>query len=147
MKFVGAVLAATILVPIPQWGTVSLIEAVWTLVGIIAIMFSLWNLPRVVVDWVLARHATGGQWTAARILIARGHIRRELIRFAQGVIIFAIGVYADIQPNLVPQVTILGLIITAGLVLLAGLVALQSYLDRIQRKQAEEVLQEAIDRE
>jgi len=143
VKFLAAALFGSLLIPIPQWGTVSLIEAIWTLVGILAVLVSLLSLPKVVVDFIVAKHAPQGKLAAARVLLARGHVRRELIRLAQGIIILSVGIFADLQPNPLTSITLVGLAVTTGLVALAALVGLQSLLDRLQREQAEALLKEA----
>ncbi len=142
MKYLAAVLASTLLLPVPQWGNVSLIEMVWTIVGTLALFATLWSLPKVTTDYILAKHATVGPLAEARVLIARGMIRREVIRLAQALIILMIGLYADFQPNPYTKITLVGLVLTGGLVALAVLVAVQSYMDKLQRDAAEHVLKE-----
>ena len=142
MKLLLAALLGTLLIPIPQWGTVSLIEGIWTLVGIVAVIVSLLSMPKVVVDYVVTKHAPRGKLADARTLLARGHVRRELIRLSQAFIILAVGLFADFQPNPLTSITLTGLALTSGLVALAALVGLQSMLDRMQREQAEALLRE-----
>jgi len=142
MKYLIAALASMFLIPIPSWGDVSLIEAIWTAVGMVALFASLWSMPKVVVDFVVAKHAPSGKMAEARVMLARGHIRRECIRLAQGAIILLIGLYADFQPQPYSKITLVGLFLTLGVVALAALVAVQSLLDRRQRDAAERVLAE-----
>jgi hypothetical protein len=147
VKYLVAALASSLLIPVPQVGNVSLIEAIWTLVGMAAVLVSLYSLPRVISDYVISRHeeAVNPPLTTARVLLARGHVRREVIRLAQGLIILSIGVVADLQPNPFQSITILGLVVTMGLVGLSALVVAQSILDRVQRRQAEELLDFPVD--
>ena len=140
MKTLAAALLGALLIPIPQWGDVSLIEAVWTLVGLVALLVTLWSLPKVTVDFIVAKHAPVSPLAEARVLLARGHVRRELIRMAQALIIVGIGVFADLTPNPLTSITLTGLIVTLGLVSIAGLASLQSVLDKLQRDQAERIL-------
>lgn len=140
MKYLIAALMGTLLIPVPQLGNASLIEIIWFVVGVLALTFSAMSLPSVIGDLAVARAAKPSPVAEARVLLARGHVRREVIRLAQATIILAIGGYSMVQPNLVQGVTLMGLVLTTGLVLLAALVAVQSGLDRQQRKHAEQVL-------
>jgi hypothetical protein len=142
MKALVPLLASTLLIPVPQWGTASLIEIIWFVVGLCAFIFSMVAMPKVVTDYVLSRDAAdrGSKVGKARLLLARGHVRREVIRLIQSGIIMGIGAYALVQPNLFTKITPSGLILTIGLVALAVLVAFQSLLDRNQRRHAEDVL-------
>jgi hypothetical protein len=136
----GAVFVGAFLIEIPSWGSASLIEIVWTLIGVGVIGVSLYALPRVVADWKLAKR---GQRGPAMTLLARGHIEREFLRLAQGFIILAVGIYAAITPSIVPGpvvISLTGLVITAGLLLLGVLVAVQSIRDRQRRTAAERIL-------
>jgi len=142
VKGLAVALVGALLIPIPQWGTVSLIEAVWTLVGLVAVIVSGLSTPKVLVDYIVAKHAPPSALSDARVLLARGHVRRELIRLAQGLIILGVGLFADLTPNPFTSITLAGLVLTTGLVSLAALVALQSTLDKIQRAQAEELLEQ-----
>jgi hypothetical protein len=142
VKTFAAALIGALLIPIPQWGDVSLVEAVWTLVGVAALVVSMISLPKVTVDFIVAKHAHPSQLSDARVLLARGHVRRELIRLAQSLIILAIGIFADVTPNPFRSVTLTGLVLTIGLIGLASLAALQSLLDKVQRDQAEALLWE-----
>lgn len=142
MKTLAAALLGALLIPIPQWGDISLIEAVWTLIGVAALVVSLISLPKVTVDFIVAKHAPPSRLADARVLLARGHVRRELIRVAQAMIILGIGVFADVTPNPFHSITLTGLVVTVGLVGLAALAALQSLLDKVQRDQAEALLAE-----
>jgi hypothetical protein len=142
MKAIVPLLASTLLIPIPQWGTASLIEIIWFAVGLCAFILSLVSTPKVLTDYGISKEAPdrGSVVGEARLLLARGHVRREVIRLLQSGIIMSIGAYALVQPNVFTKITVSGLILTAGLVALAVLVALQSLLDRNQRRHAEEVL-------
>jgi hypothetical protein len=144
MKYLLPALAATLLIPVPQVGNASVIEIIWFAVGLVAWVFSLLSIPQVVTDYVVASHSPNADTKLgrARCLLARGHVRREVIRHMQAIIIVGVGVYAMVTPNPRASVTVAGLVLTAGLVGLASLVAFQSWLDRIQRKHAEEVLRD-----
>lgn len=143
MKAFAAAALATILIPVPQWGNISLIEAIWVAVGLVALAISTVSIPKVVADYVLSRHAPPSPLGDARILLARGHVRRELIRTAQAWVIILVGIVAALTPNPLTSVTLTGLAVVTGLVSLAALVALQSLLDKFQREHAESILAQA----
>lgn len=137
-----AILFGATLIEIPQWGDANLIEVVWLITGILMILVSLWALPKVIGDYFITQRIPG-HYTVARTLLARGHVRREVIRFAQGGIVTFIGVYAVLQPPPVPGpalVSPFALVLTAGLILLGALTAVQSVLDSRQRAIAEQIL-------
>lgn len=140
MKTLVAALLGTFLIPVPQWGNVSLVEAVWLAVGVIALFVSSISLPKVIVDLIVASHAPPSILASARVLLARGHVRRELIRWAQAWLIVGIGIVAALTPNPLTSITMTGLTIVLGILGIGGLVALQSLLDKVQREHAEAIL-------
>lgn len=143
-----AVLMGTTLIEVPSWGSVSLIEALWTLSGVVMIVVSAWALPVVVEDYVITKRVPG-YYSDARALIARGHVRREVIRLAQGGIVTVVGLFAIFTDPARPGPTLitpLGIVLTAGLIALALLTAFQSVLDRRQRDHAEALIGEARER-
>ena len=116
------------LIEIPQWSTVNLIELVWLCSGALALVFALARLRPLSTDYTNAR-ASG---EPDLVIIARGYLRREIIRVGQAASIIGIGLYAALEPPAIPgpaRVSITGLVITAALISIALLVALQSYLD------------------
>jgi hypothetical protein len=130
------------LIEIPSWGSANLIEIIWTATGVGMIAVSVWALPRVIGDWIIGRRIPG-HYSKARTLLARGHIRREIIRLAQGGIVLTIGIYAVVQPNPLPGPVVVSpfaLVLTVGLLALGALTGLQSVLDSRQRTMAEHVL-------
>lgn len=146
MKYLVAALLGTLWIPVPQYGNASLIEIIWFAVGLIALLVSSISIPIVIGDYAVSkevvRFTTDDVIMAqARVLMARGQLRREIIRLAQAFIIFIIGVEAMLQPNPVHHaVTLTGLFVTIGLVTLAILVVFQSGLDHLQRKHADELI-------
>lgn len=137
------VLFGATLIEVPSWGSANLIEIIWTATGVGMIAISLYALPRVVGDYVIVKRIPG-HYSTARTLLARGHIRREMIRLIQGLIVFIVGIYAVIQPNITPGpvvVTPFALVLTVGILALGALSGLQSLLDQRQRTLAERVLQ------
>ena len=129
------------LIEVPAWGSISLIEALWTATGLGMIVLSLWALPRVVEDWIITRRVPG-HYSEARTLLARGHIRREAIRLVQGAIVTAVGLYASLVPGVTDPVVVTPatLVLTAGLLSLGALSGLQTILDRRVRNAAEALI-------
>ncbi|MDF2751648.1 MAG: hypothetical protein K0S82_30 [Gaiellaceae bacterium] len=124
---------------IPSWGSWTLIEIIWLATGLIALMFSLARIRSLVWDY---QDAVAVGEDDLR-LIARAHLRREVIRIAQGVAIVGIGLYVGLQEQMVPgpaRVTTGGLVLTAGLIWIAAGIALQSALDWRARSQVIDIL-------
>lgn len=117
---------AVTLIQIPQWGTVTLLELIWTAIGGATVLFVLCML-NVVFDGFRATE----KGTVER-MAAGAYVRREIVRLAQGGLILGVGLYSDLQPPLVPGpgfVTPAGLILISSLYLLAILVVIQSFGD------------------
>ncbi len=127
------VTTGTTLITIPQWGTATLIEILWLVTGIIMVgVAGVYALPRVYGDYVITSRVPDA-FTPSAVIIAKGRIRRELIRIAQGVIVFCIGAYACLVPSPIPGpaiISLTGVILTVGLFMLGLLTAVQSVLDR-----------------
>lgn len=130
---------ATVVITVPQWGTVTLIEAIWLASGLVAFALSLRRLPALLDDY---RFAQMNQEDDLYV-IARGYLRRELVRVLQAGAVISIGVYAAIQPSPVPgpaKITLVGLWLTATLISISVLVALQSYLDWRDREKVNRII-------
>ncbi len=121
---------------IPAWGSVNLIDAIWTAIGILSMVNILWSISPVYQDW---KNSTG-------ILnhIAFGYFRREIIRLGQGIAVLSIGVYACIQTPIhnFNIITPAGIALTAGLVVIGVGIGLQSFLDKRLRLQLLHYLEE-----
>lgn len=141
-----SVLAASRLWEIPSWYNANLLEIIWTLIGVLMITVSTAVLPRLVTDYQLISLMSEEVRDAAHVL-AHSHIRREVVRLVQGVIMTIIGVYGCATPHPVPGpviVTTASLVLTAGLFSLGVLTIVQSVLDWRQRTRAEALLAEEI---
>jgi hypothetical protein len=127
-------LLGTILIPIPAWGNVNLIEMVWSISGALLILFTLIHLPELRRDR-LAANASG---KPALQMIAWSWYRREIVRFLIGCCILSIGIYSAVQPPL-PVVgnhtTVTGLVITAVLLSIGVLSTVQSAWDWRTRRE------------
>lgn len=131
----------TTLIEIPQWHTFTIIEAIWLFSGLLALAISGFRLRPLLNDLAVARK------TGERDLyvIARGYLRRELVRVGQALCIVGIGVYSASEPPAIPGpavVSIVGLVITAVLLVISFLVSLQSYLDWRDREEVRKILGE-----
>lgn len=117
------------IIRIPEWGPVTLIEALWTATGVGCLAVCLPSLRQAYRDW----RAAGRRDEIVRIL-AFGYLRRELFRVGQGCFILAVGVVADYQTSPGPSViTPVGLVLTGCLFGIGVFVGLTSYFDRRQR--------------
>lgn len=116
------------LIEIPQWETINLIEAIWLGSGLLALSFAALRTPALLRDYRDALIANEPDIC----IIARGYLRREIIRIAQAICVVGIGTYAAQEPPLTPgpaQISVTGLVLTAVLILISLLVALQSFFD------------------
>lgn len=120
-----------------QWGTVSLVEIIWTLTGLFGAYFT-WSNLNDSKKYVKAVSAMNGErLVLARELriIAFGHYRNELLRLAMFAIIITIGIAAMLTPPAVAHqpVTPVAIAITMGLLGITALLVIASFLDRRQR--------------
>lgn len=130
---------STTLIEIPEWETVTLIEAIWMSSGMIALFLTALRMPPLVRDSRNARELHERDL----YVIARGYLRRELIRMTQALCVISIGVYAAVEPSAVPgpaRISIVGLVITGVLIAISLLVALQSYLDWRDREEVRRIV-------
>lgn len=110
---------------VPEWGTMSLIEFIWTLSGLFTVYFCGVQLERAHQRFLdVIASGRNGPMKA----LAHAYRRREALRLMQGVVITGIGVYASATVGL-PYITWVGILITVGLMFVGGLAVLQSLLD------------------
>lgn len=115
-------------IEIPSWQTVTLIEALWLASGLMALAFASLRIHPLWVDYELTKRLDQEDLC----IIARGYLRREVLRIVTGAAITIIGVYAVSTNSLVPgpaRVSVAGLLITASLFLISLIVSLNSILD------------------
>lgn len=117
------------LIHVPAWGTVSIIEAVWLLSGVVAVVFTLLHLKPLWLDYVAARLV--GE--PVIVATAWSYFRREVIRFIQAAAILSVGVYAAVTEGL-PYVTPAALVFTVALFVISAAVSAQALLDWRTRK-------------
>lgn len=128
------------LIEIPQWGTMTLVEAIWLFSGLLAFACASLRIHPLVNDY----HVASVSGEKDLHIIARGYMRREFIRITQASFIIAIGAYSALQPSVLPgpaRVSVTGLIITAGLIAISFLVSLQSVLDWRDREEVKRLLE------
>ena len=117
-----------------------MIELVWTLSGLGAVVVALATLPENIRDYRAAK-------TSNRVvqILAREYVRREVLRLVQGSLIASIGIYACWVPPPVPgpaQINVVGLILTGALIGVSLIVVVQSTLDRVASRQVRRLLNE-----
>ena len=113
-----------------QYGTVSDIELVWTIIALVGIIFSGFNVYNAILDRkALAKlPVRNGRW-----LLASFALRAELARMAILLIFFSIGIGAMLLQDPPSQLTlptvqvVVGTIFRWGLVISALLITLKSY--------------------
>lgn len=130
---------------IPEWGNLTLIEAIWLLSGIVTILACVRHLPTLYADWRLARKLTQGDGSKKYLeVVSFSYVRREAVRLLQGSLIVGLGIYAWLQPpppNGATIVTPVGLMVTAVIVLIGASAAVQSWWDQHTRVQILAILE------
>jgi hypothetical protein len=122
----------------------SVLEMVWTLIGLIGMYFGISNLHWSNNDLRALKALNGGnvkRFTIMRV-IAFGHWRNDLFRLMKQLTITVIGVIAMILPTPPRQttpITPVGVLITGGLFTISILIVMASVLDRRQREALEEL--------
>jgi hypothetical protein len=119
---------ATYYMHVPQWGPLTLIELLWLLSGVLALLFCGSHFRELWRDRVAAR----GSERRPLVIAARANLRREVVRFLIGCDIAGFGIYAAVLPNPRPgaaYISIVGLILTVLLLAIAFSTALMSYWD------------------
>lgn len=128
------------LIEVPSWGTMSLIEALWLGSGLTALVFALLRMRPLWDDMRNVRDLKEDDLC----VIAKGYLRRELIRLAQATCVISVGLYSAAEPSAIPgptRVSIVGLVITTVLITISALIALQSYLDWRNRTAIKRILE------
>lgn len=120
---------------IPEWGTVTLLEVMWTLIASFGAGLSYAGLKDAILDRkdvandILALgHAAGD---SVLQVIANGQVRQERMMLLMQIIFFAVGCAAMILPgHVTPTRVILSLLLTGG----ESLVAWNALQNRFDRK-------------
>lgn len=132
---------ASMLIRVPQYGTISLLEFFWTLGGVILLVIVFVNFKDLLDEIGLRPGARGGKERQASLVIVHSYYRREFVRLFKAMIITTIGVIADASPNVSHYTNATGLVLTLGLFSLSSLVAIQSILDRLDRKHVTRIIE------
>lgn len=138
-------LFASLVIRIPEWGNATLIEGVWTSIGVVGLVATILGVRRVKNDQLafqLPRRHEELKYRKAARLVWRSHLRREALRFVQMGFITAIGVWGMTQPSLVHPavITVTGLLITGFLVVVVAINVVQSVLDGRVRSELTDLL-------
>lgn len=131
----------SMLIRIPQYGTTSLLEFFWTFGGVILLAIVFVNFKDLLDEIGIRPSARGGKERQASLVIVHSYYRREFIRLFKAMIITTIGVIADVSPNVSHYTNATGLVLTVGLFSLSSLVAVQSILDRRDRKHVARIIE------
>lgn len=113
---------------IPSWGSITLIELIWILIGVVQCAFCLLHMRALTEDWMVATR----QDRPVLREIAWGYLRREIMRFLSGLAIVGLGIYTALEPNPLPGpafITPTGIFISVILFFIAFTSAIQSVLD------------------
>lgn len=109
-------------------GNASLLEILWTVMGVIGLVFSFLNLDEAVDDWKVIRRFVPPD---ARHLLARQAIRTELVRVAELTGFVAIGLIAMSFPSRSGSAAFITASVFIGLI---ALISANSFLDfRVRR--------------
>lgn len=133
---------------VPEWGTVTLVELIWLVLGVLGVAITAAALVLIARDRRVfyANIGTGLDPTRREAvhLLWRSHLLREAGRVFQMTIMLSIGAWACTQPPLVrPTITTpTGLIITFALFVWAAFAAGQSIADSLVRRRITEILDE-----
>jgi hypothetical protein len=126
-------------IEIPQWGSATLIEILWLASGLMALSFSSLRIHALWVDYQLTMRLGH----ADLCIIARGYLRREVLRIVTALAITFIGVYSVLTDPLLPgpaRISISGLLITASLFVISLIVSVNSVLDWHDRIRTMEIV-------
>lgn len=128
----------TILAALEVWHA-SMIEIIWTALGLVGMAFGWSNLQSSKHDVEALRVMDGQNLAQYRVMrvIAFGHFRNDLFRFAKHITITAIGALSMVIPPASPKggaVTPTGVVVTGGLFTIVLLVIMSSVLDHRQRE-------------
>lgn len=114
---------------VPHWGTVTIIEVAWLLMGFVAAVTCLYMLRVLLGDVRRVKHGP----VTLRI-VARSHLRRELVRLVQACAVVALGLYSIVTETSPPVITPTGLFVTGLLFLVAFVSIVQSVWDQHDRQ-------------
>lgn len=122
----------------------TLIEMLWTLIGVIGMYFGVHNLSVSRADIKRLQEMNGNRLAAHDVMrvIAYGHFRNDTFRLAKHSTITMIGLFSMLlppAPGTSSHVTPAGATITAGFFTISILLVLASALDRKQREALEEM--------
>lgn len=130
---------------VPQWGNATLLEILWTLIGLGILAVTVPNYFSIRKDLRVPAALSEKREQLAAKVIVEGHIRREMLRILKGMTIVTIGLISMWVPNEPHHATTIGgvdVITTVGFFTIGILIAVQSYLDKVGRNVVHELLEE-----
>ena len=134
MDFLRSV--ADIIIHLPEYKTVNLVEAVWMATGIFTVLFCARHIRPLLKDYNLARNLVKSDPAKEYLLIVSfSYVRREVVRMFQGALIIGLGIYAMSLPSPGGHavITPVGIVVTGVLMLIGASAALQSWWDNNTR--------------
>jgi hypothetical protein len=135
---------STVTFRVPEWGNVTVIEAGWTLIGLIGVIVTTLALLRIKGDGLALALEPDGHPERRRAaeLVWRSHLRREALRMVQNLMIVGVGVWSMTQAPVVrPAVaTVTTLIITGTFMVMVGITVIQSVQDGRARREITDIL-------
>lgn len=123
---------------VTHWGNASIIEMIWTAIGVVGVWYAQHNI-RDARKYIVALEKLNGDKLPEHeqlSIIAFGHFRNEILRMAVFAVICMVGVLAMITPSASGSmhVSTTGLIVTFGLFTIGVLEIIKSALDKRQRQ-------------
>jgi ABC-type multidrug transport system fused ATPase/permease subunit len=122
-------------ISIPTWGSASVIDVIWTAIGLCGFTFVAWGLHGSIENMQLLaeRHFEDPEERMAAVQITRNYVIHDLLRLLSMNLIIILGVIALMQDG-PKQITITAFAVTTLLFLVMIIVAFHSYLDQRQRR-------------
>lgn len=127
------------IIEIPQWGRVTLIEALWLLSGLMALCFAVLRIRPLWDDYQSSKRV--GEEDLC--VIAFGYLRREALRVATALCITYVGVWVCLTKSIVPgpaRISLSGLFLTIALFIISLIVSIQSIMDWRNRNKTIEIV-------
>lgn len=141
---------ATTTISIPSWGSVSLIDVLWMIAGVMGLIVASWGLRGSIENMGRVARQEFSDIVERRgsVLITRNYILHDLLRITTFILVCFVGVIAITQgppPGTAAVVTPVGLAISVLFFLIVIISGIHSYLDQRQRKLLDNLFSEGID--
>jgi len=132
---------ATTLIRIPEWGSATILEIIWTLIGATTLAVVTWNFAGAKANLITPVDLEDSYERDAAGVIRRGYLRREAVRFVTALMILSTGITGDVIHSPTSRfTTITGLWLTAAFFIIGLLNVVQSILDQRDRHEVRALL-------